>query len=74
MYILNVEYLIIINVVMIYFYFIIVNMPYMSFTIGIMIKYTAGVSCRFASIGNLYNVYYRWHSLLTMVVTGISNK
>ena len=47
-------------VVMIYFNVIIVNLTNTSFTVGIMIAYTAAVSCRFASVGYIYKVYYQW--------------
>ena len=34
-----------------------------------MSEYTAAVSCKFASVANVYNVYYRWRYLLTSMVT-----
>jgi len=46
------------NVIIIYFNDIIVNLTNMSFTISIMIEYTATVNSRFASTGNVYKVYY----------------
>ena len=58
------------NVVMIYFNVIIVNLTNTSFTISIMIEYTATVNSRFASIGNGYKVYYHQLDLPTMIVTG----
>ena len=47
------------HVVVIYLNSAAVNLRNKSFTINIMTKYTAAVSWRFASVGNVYKVYYR---------------
>ena len=72
-YILKIEYSTS-NVDRIYFIFIIINLTNMSFTISMMSEYTAAVSCRFASVGNVYKVYYHCHYLLTMIVTGYTQQ
>ena len=69
MYILKIGYSTV-NVVMIYFNFIIVNLTNTSFTISIMIEHTAAVSCRLASVVNVYKAYYHWYCLFTIIVTG----
>ena len=66
MYIMKVEYSTI-NAVKIYLSFIIVNLTNKSLTISIMTQYTASVSCRFDSVGTVYQIYYRCCYLYTII-------
>ena len=50
-----------VNVVMIYLNFIVVNLTSTSFTVSILTEHTATVSCRFASVFNVYKASYQQH-------------